>query len=305
MKHLWLTSLMLFAGINSYAWQVVDSVCPDPQQLIYHVRVSATRNKTQPFGIRWNMADSANYRYLSLRPLGVPSDDSLTDCVEATVGHVSNGEDVVEDVRTIYGRFDLSKPAYSLRLSLGSAGGVIEIGSTKIVEKLEINYDRPNNGYLCSFGSDDTELVRHDIRSQCRELPEYANFADVDDLYKYLSRSTDYHEGIWTYFDRNTNALRSRMGGKYTLATVKHGDYYDLIYIDGADECSADWQPLRIKGRLLPVSILDTFLLEWISPDGLKIDFETGAMIENDILTFQFPYWHATMRFSRGILKNN
>lgn len=126
-------------------------------------------------------------------------------------------------------------------------------------------------------------------------LPQYSSITNMEALEDCLEQSADPNEGFWCYFDRNTSPLKSRLGGKYTLATLRNGDKYEIIYLAGSE--NDQWSPLNIKGYLNETPIEGHFDLIWYGSDFMPIDYETSATIENGLLSCFFPYWDTTVRF--------
>ena len=145
--------------------------------------------------------------------------------------------------------------------------------------------------------NDEAEIK--DIRFDCETLASLsrAPFASVDELYSYLDASDDPNEALWAYFDRNTDPLKSSLGGKYLLATVATSTGYDIVYISGAETNASLWEPLTVKGHLIRDSLPGSFTMEWIDADGNLVNYETTATIAGNILSLAFPYWKSQLRF--------
>ncbi|MDE6301545.1 MAG: hypothetical protein K2M19_07495 [Muribaculaceae bacterium] len=143
------------------------------------------------------------------------------------------------------------------------------------------------------------------LRDECSVLPEDCGparvdrFEDVSMLTEYLRASTDPAEGLWRHYDHKTHPLKAVPGGHYTLATVRRpdSDVYDIIYIHGAEN-SGHWNPLDLKGRLIPSPIPGMFDLEWITDDRITVSHNSWATADA-LLTLSFPQWEATLRLAR------
>lgn len=123
---------------------------------------------------------------------------------------------------------------------------------------------------------------------------------DVAALVERLRISDDPAESLWTHYDRDTDARYSRAGGQYILATCRAEDgTYKIVYLEGARDHADGWRPGHVKGVLYPTLIPGVYDLSWIQPDGTEITTDTGATLETDLLTLQFPRWKATYRFRR------
>ena len=130
-------------------------------------------------------------------------------------------------------------------------------------------------------------------------VPSCSIFPDVAALEAYISTSVDPLEALWAHYDHRTTPLRSDLGGRYTLATVRcpDSDSYYIIYIAGADPASA-WRPLDIKGTLTPSPLSGLFDLSWFTSDHISVSHHSWASVD-DLLTLSLPPWDATLRFSR------
>lgn len=148
----------------------------------------------------------------------------------------------------------------------------------------------------------DCQLLEHAFGQDADSpWPEYSRFADPGELQAYLAESTDPREGMWTYFDRDTHPAGTSLGGKYKIATVANGQGgYEIVYVSGAKQHSADWQPMRLKGRLLRTGFISQYDLQWIQPDGRQLSNECSAELTAEgMLTLRFPAAAATVRFRK------
>ncbi len=287
------------AAIGASALDLVHLVDAPIETLTYHYRIQLKNSAETQFGIKWNLTDSDNFRYVKVESFGAAGEDPWGDCLNIAIGWVANGVDSVCFKETLVGSFDLHRLGFSLRLDVGENGGILSIGSKQIEKTYKIDFDNSMISKVVAWSNRDVKVLRDDFRLATLHIAEYADFDSVDSLTAYLEDSKDPYEGAWTYFDRNTDALRSQMGGKYTLATVKTAEGYDILYLSGATVNGHDWQPLRIKGRLTAATFAGAFDLIWFEPNGRIIDYETSATIEGDLLTTRFPHWKSIVRFRR------
>lgn len=139
--------------------------------------------------------------------------------------------------------------------------------------------------------------------ARCLPLPEpeMSRFASVDELLARLAYSQDKMEAVWTYLDRDIDPARASLNAHYTLATVRNGNAYDIIYLSAANPSPDNWQPMQIKGRLKPTIFIDHYDLDWRDSAGVEIGDEAHAQLSSDgsILTLSFPLLSAQLRFSR------
>lgn len=117
-------------------------------------------------------------------------------------------------------------------------------------------------------------------------------------------------EGIWHFLDRDTDNRSIRLGGEYTIAIVADEESapgnnapksYTIIYFDGAKVENGSWKPGMKKGRLTATSFQNHYNLSWITADMQYLDTECNARLSNDksIISFNFPIYGSTVRFSR------
>ncbi|MDE6268666.1 MAG: hypothetical protein K2M04_06255 [Muribaculaceae bacterium] len=127
-----------------------------------------------------------------------------------------------------------------------------------------------------------------------------------EELQRYLDHSTDRHEGIWRYLDRDVDAGVARPGGEYRLATVSDGEGgYVILYLSGAQVNGEKWKSGMIKGRLRPTIFVDHYDLEWMDAMMEKVSEDASGEINLSlgILTVTMPLEKATLRYSREQLQ--
>ncbi|MDE6702643.1 MAG: hypothetical protein K2K00_03080 [Muribaculaceae bacterium] len=129
--------------------------------------------------------------------------------------------------------------------------------------------------------------------------------SSLDELSERLSQPDTSIEGYWRYLDRDTDPRRLNTGGNYRLATVKSPDgSVEIIYLGGAARNDAKWQPLMLKGRLIPNAFINHYDLIWYDAFGAKIDMETSAdLIDGAILKLNFPLHGGTIRFQKDTVR--
>lgn len=124
----------------------------------------------------------------------------------------------------------------------------------------------------------------------------------LEALDEYFAQSADPVEGYWQYLDRDMDDEWLRLGGRYSLATVRADYGYDIIYLDGARVNKSLWQPGMIKGHLTKTIFTGNYDLFWIDATMEPIDDEAYATLENGvILTFYFPTYKSQTRFAKVI----
>lgn len=122
----------------------------------------------------------------------------------------------------------------------------------------------------------------------------------ADLLRDYLSNSADPLEGYWRFLDSTTDTDLARVGGEYTLASVRSEEGYDLIYLDGARILPDLWTTGDVKAHLASTGIPDVWTVEWRDSSRRILRHNVKAQTEQStILTVFFPFQNTSMRFHR------
>ncbi|MBR6283824.1 MAG: hypothetical protein IKR25_05960 [Muribaculaceae bacterium] len=122
----------------------------------------------------------------------------------------------------------------------------------------------------------------------------------VETLDAHFAESNDPVEGYWRYQDRDLDDSCLRLGGRYTLAVVRQGNGYELIYIDGAETHRSQWHTGMLKGRLSTTIFADHYDLLWVDATGDPITHDAYATVENGVLlTLKFPVFSSQIRLAK------
>lgn len=262
------------------------------------VRVSAPADKKSGCEIRWAACDSLNYQYARVQSAGLASvDDASGVTLTFTRGKCEDGRRKSLSSKLFTANQQGDSVGYSLHLTATGDRTMLRAGAQRLTVECE---EEPGIGSIRSLTvlPDGAARVAY-THWECDSVPA-ARILDVDSIYMVLGTSTDARERRWTYFDRNTDPLMSRIGGRYELATVRSDDGsgdYDIVYLGGADENTAEWPAGRVKGTMRATTLPDVYDLEWLQPDGTPVNADTGATFEGSFLVLQFPRWKATVRF--------
>ena len=126
--------------------------------------------------------------------------------------------------------------------------------------------------------------------------------------------------GLWDFLDRDTDGIRSQIGGYYTVTVIPHGisempdvtpawakrngiygdPIYDIVYVNGAKVNAGEWEEGMLKGYLYATPFLNHYRLVWY--DAMKEDMgdECFADIaDNALMTLNFPLHGAKMRLAK------
>ncbi len=287
------------------AWQLATATTyhlpSHTTHVAWHFRVAPHPDHPSRWGIRWAMSDSLNYDFAEVTGDGISAtDNTYGTMLLLTTGSCRHGVHTVLSTEKLYGKINLDRPGAGFSLRLTSHGGktVLEAGSDRILFTTQPATGADSLHILESYINHGAEVIFDRLTYDSIPAPVMLDIDSVTDL---LRKSHDPNEGMWTYFDRNTDPLLSRTGGKYTVATLRDpaDGSYRVIYAGGAIEHAADWTPGRLKAILRPTLIPDVFDLTWLQPDGTPISDDTGATFDTHFLTLQFPRWKATIRFRR------
>lgn len=266
-----------------------------------HVRLAADGAQTTKWGIIWNYTDDANYVKATL---SLPDEGRYADVysTEAMVEVVRCRDGEMEKVcsRKITGEIDDTKGMNSLKLVYDGGQATLYVGSTDQKEVAAVPFGS-SGGVVAFFCDAPVRVQRLDVKSHTADSPTMSSFATMDELAAHIKASADPMEGFWEYLDRNVDPAKAVLGGRYTLATVRRGDAYDIIYVRGAEVASDAWRPLQVKGILHPTIFRDNYDMEWITTDMKRITDDCDAMLSDDkaVLTLRFPIAAAQLRLRR------
>lgn len=268
-----------------------------------HVRLAADGGHTAKWGIIWNYTDDANYTKATLT---LPGEGRYSDVysTEAMVEVERCQDGVLAQLcsRKITGEIDDTKGMNSLKLVYNGGHAMLYTGSDDQKEVAVVPFES-YGGVVAFFCDAPVRVQRVDVRSHASDSPTTSRFATIEELAAYIKASSDPMEGFWEYLDRNVDPAKAVVGGRYTLATVRRGDAYDIIYVKGAEVASATWRPMQVKGTLHPTIFRDNYDMEWITTDMKRISDDCDAMLSDDkaILTLRFPIADAQLRLRRMI----
>lgn len=177
----------------------------------------------------------------------------------------------------------------------------IEAGKSTLKPILEASIaDTPLSGISLLPGGDINERIRflsltYDESLQNRIQTPYT----AGELTEYFLRSTDPMEGFWKVFDREMDEKLLKMGGAYTIAIIRSGNGYDMIYMDGAQTNGDNWTPGLLKGRLTATEAEGVYDTEWIDSMFGILSREIRATLSLPALTITFPYQDSRLRLHK------
>lgn len=312
--HLFLTLAAAISATGTSAREVPaielqrDTLPDNVRELSYHFRVSPGLSGETSLTVRWgcNMPDFENGELrLDIRVPATVQDDAVLKSKCRYKLTLSTGErDSIISSESFKTNLALSPAGFSVVLNHSRGGTSVEFGGEKAAATVELNPQWTPASYIVAESTRHLPVLRKMMRLSELDPVRMCRFADVAELESYLKTSTDPHEGLWTYLDRDMDHTSVSLGGNYMLATVKEGDAYDIIMIHGAEAYSAAWPALRVKGRLRPTVFMHHFDLDWTDASGSAVKAESSATIlEGTILTLSFPLLKTAIRFSKSPIR--
>lgn len=216
-------------------------------------------------------------------------DNTSTQLAQASL---SQGVSLEDDLNTVC-------------VDIDERGVRVSMGKDELQQVLEAAVERPAGavraGYLVGPGARvaiERAVLTIDNEQHVATVTPWT----IQALDEYFAASDDPVEGYWKYLDRDMEDNWLRLGGRYTLAVVRSGDGYDIIYIDGAQVKKSQWQPGMLKGHITKTMFTGNYDLQWIDATMEPIDNEAYATVENGvILTLAFPIYKSQVRFARVI----
>lgn len=177
----------------------------------------------------------------------------------------------------------------------------LSVGNTEINPVCELPWtsDITGFGFYAGWGA---KIIVSDIDVEFlseSEIHQPVDFS-IEEIDEYLSQSEDQMEGYWVVFDRELEESLLKMGGDYTMFSIKDGEDYKFIYIEGAVVNSTDWQRGDVKIRMNPTPFQGIYEVEWIDSMKSSISKEIKAQRgEGETLTINFPYQSSKVRLRK------
>ncbi len=249
----------------------------------------------------WNYVSPTDYYYATFRCGNTDFGDFLdTRFVEIKAGRFLDGNDSVIATKRLTEGVDVNKGYNSFLMDWSNGKIRIFVGSRELKHVVTIPMASAVNGRCGVMSLDSINISSMVVETKPdRKLPLLTTWTGkmLDD---YFSRSSDKMEGYWIYLDRDNDEKLSRLGGRYTLATVRDGDGYLILYVSGAKVNNSAWQEGMIKGRLKSTIFVNHYDLEWFDSQMLIIDKDVHAdVIDDAILSLEFPLYKTNIRFSK------
>ena len=283
----------------------VDSLPDNFSDCSYHLRVEIPKRCYNPeWSVTLHYADGT-FSIIDLqRPgsaiadidYGLPINVSLTDWSADSILLESEEWNIAKDI-------DPTKEGWSITLTqLSDASDMIcSIGQSKPLLAFPVKSEGLKT--ISSYSSSNIRLSRLSLFAT--ETDDLTNVCvgSLDELSERLDNTGESIEGYWRYLDRDTDPRRLNTAGNYCLATVIAPDKtIEIIYLDGVTRNKDNWQPLMLKGRLIPTVFTNHYDLIWYDAFGAKIATETSAdLIDGATLRLNFPLQGGSIRFQKSV----
>ena len=280
----------------------------DCESFYYKIRLRATTStgsslladySRHSHGVVWNYVDSRNYSALELcTPPNTYDDLTNRHSLLAEVYTLTDGAKTLHYSGEIASGIDCDGGYNSVCLIYNGKRLKIEIGNHYF--KTLCSIDSIKFGTTTAIGcfAAPKTLVtvkRIEFTSKPKPQPDKTAFsrAQIDSIF---AATTDPKEGYWQYLDRTMDESKMRLGGKYTVAIVRNGEGYDILYIDGAAKLPDNWKPTMLKGRLDDTIFIDHYNLTWFDAEKEIINDEGNADFTDNILSLKLPLNKAEVR---------
>lgn len=301
MKIRLLTSLLFVAACLSAHCQTssTDSVICVVERDVAEAQVHI-RAEGQLWSLLWDYTDENNYRCATIKMLSTSAGEDIYKYAgQVTIERIVDGKTVCSNATEV--AHSTRKASIKLSVKDGNVRILAGDGTRCFANKDAMQFIGKAGSKIIFRQQKPTKQATIYKTIGYREAAEFAEVDDTAQLDEYLSASTDSIEGYWQYLDRDVDAPNTIVGGFYTLATVRHGNSYDIIYLDGADKYSNLWTPLQVKGHLHSTIFRDNFDLDWTDSQRTQT-FNKDVYVtfeQNSIMTLHFPLLKSEVRFSR------
>lgn len=175
----------------------------------------------------------------------------------------------------------------------------VSAGNTSLHQIINEDFDKKVNGFGF-YTAPKGELTVSDINLEINLNDERIREKDSEWIDNYFENSSDPMEGYWKLYDRDLEEDLLKPGGNYTLACVKEGETYEMLYVDGAVVNSEAWREGDVKLKLIPTPFEGVYEVAWIDAMKEPMSHDIIAQKEQeDMMVIQFPYQSSRLRLRR------
>lgn len=259
----------------------------------------------QYFGVVWNALSPHEY-YAAILQCGNDAFDHYIDSPYTSLHAIHHTTDSIIELGNWRIKSDIShgKKENSLAVEMDATENSVKLlagnKTLHLIQQLTFDHDVTTGkmGILTNGCTDISLLVTENATDPLSVLATSWSLHSLEDYF--TSGTRDDIEGFWQYLDRDNDDRYCRLGGDYTVAIVKSGDGYDIIYADGAKINSPQWHAGMRKGHLTPTIFSNHYDLTWYDSTFQPISDECHATFEHSaIIALNFPLLKSSVRFSK------
>lgn len=275
---------------------------------------NSTKKEENPaWGISWGYVDKENFYAAILKCHNSSPYDDILDKRSMTVSIIKVDESVTTILKTVEVDEDIDLYCGYNVVSVEYDGDKTSIAIGNNTLRYIAQFDGISYPATSKYGilvGPAAKLAVERLVLRCRPIMKLQLSTDWDkqSLTKYFASSNNAYEGFWTFFDKDLDESKLRLGGRYTVALVKNGEGYDIIYIDGAQVNSDQWRCGMLKGHIDATQFIDNYTLTWYDSTMRAFSNDVYATIENyTLLSLFFPAQKSCLRFAKvaDIQKNH
>ena len=276
-------------------------ICLDPavETLNIHLRVRA--HSGEKFGFDVAVGDTMCFRRIEAEMPGQwPDDVNNSMNVKIRVStHCDGG--VADDTTMSATIFSTSRSStdISIRLVGRPGNALLEAGAERAVFSFPISFADTARFFVRENVDRSENIVRKTFEYEPRDIIRQSEFANLNELREHLGVSTDPYEGMWMFYDRTVSPLKAAANGEYVLATVKRHDHYDIIFIADRENIVSPWREMMVKGTMKGCDVPGVFDVVWYDRSMSRVKTRVSAVFEEPFITFSFPFYSTSLRFSR------
>ena len=266
---------------------------------------SKTTVTSPQWGLVFNRDEEGNYCAVVMSCDNSAPYDDITDLRSMTVTVIQcvDGESTELARTTLTKGVSLEDDLNTVCVDVDEREVHVSMGKDELQHVIDARVARPVGavqvGYLVGPGAR-VSLERAVLTIDSERQVANASLWTIEALDEYFAGSSDPLEGYWKYLDRDMEDQWLRLGGRYTLAVIRHDQGYDIIYVDGAQVMKQQWQPGMVKGHLSKTMFTGNYDLKWTDATFEPIDEDAYATVENGvILTLNFPVYKSQVRFAK------
>lgn len=299
----------MYINSTAYRYQLRFANLNNKQGKTITVNHPLTREKVKLTSTQWglvfNFDDNSDYCAVVLSCDNSAPYNDITDQRTMQISVVQHiGDNATELAHaTLSKGISLEDDMNTLCVDVDERSVNVSIGKNELQQVIEAQVHRPAGpihvGYLAGPGSRvavERAVLTIENENQVSSSRQWTREA----LDEHFATSSDPNEGYWQYMDRDMEEKWLRMGGRYTIATVRTDDGYDIIYLTGAQVNKTQWQEGMFKGHMSKTIFSGNYDLKWIDATLEPIENDAYATIENGvILSLNFPLYKSQVRFAK------